>query len=157
MERCCFLIHGQNSSEYYSDSDEKRTRSLQSSHCWAWDNWLPSKMRFHLHTQTLLSAILLCLHYCSGHIFECHRHIDEIPACFSNLFFQGLQCIEKTTIVQEQILVGHPLKSQQILILSHCSVHWRICHSINFRTIPVWDHRNHMCFLSVLTKTLIYY
>ena len=102
MERCCFLIHGQNSSKYFSDSDEKRTRSPQSFHCWAWGNWLPSKMRFHLHLQTLLSAILLCLHYCSGHIFECHRHIDGIPVCISKLFFQGFRYIEKITMVQEQ-------------------------------------------------------
>ena len=109
-------------------------------------------MQFHLHTKTLLSAILLSLHYCSGHIFECHRHIDEIPACISKLFFQGFQCIEKTTMVQKQFFVGHPLKSQQIPIFSHCSVHWRICHSSNFWTIPVWDHQNNRCFIAVPTK-----
>ena len=152
MEICCFLIHGQNNSDNFLQSDEKRTSSLQSSNCWTWDNWLPSKMQFHQHTKTLLSAILLSLHYCSGHIFECHRHIDEIPACISKLFFQGFQCIEKTTMVQKQFFVGHPLKSQQIPIFSHCSVHWRICHSSNFWTIPVWNHQNNRCFIAVSTK-----
>ena len=103
-------------SEYFSDSDEKRTRSLQSSHCWAWNNWLPSNMRFHLHTQTLSSAILLCLIHCSGLIFDCHQHLDEIPSCLSKLFLQALQFIEQTKMVQKQILVEHLLKSQKKMI-----------------------------------------
>ena len=55
-------------------------------------------------------------------------------------------------MVKKQILVSHPLKSQQNPNLSHCSVHWGIFHSSSSWTILVWDRQIHMCFLAVSTK-----
>ena len=43
MEKCCFLIHGQNSSDYFSDSVKKRTRSLQKKQkggLFQWNGWV---------------------------------------------------------------------------------------------------------------------
>ena len=66
-----------NSLKYFSDSDWKRARSPQSSHCWAWGNWLPSKLQIYLHTQTLIWNFsvpsLLQWPYT-----ECYQHFDVI-------------------------------------------------------------------------------
>ena len=112
IEKFCFLIHRRNSSEFFPNSDKKRTRWLQSFIADFETNGFLARCNFiytlrHSHLQffcVFINAVAIHLS-----VFSILMESQLVLHNYSLKVF----CVDKITMVQKLISVGHPLKSHQ--------------------------------------------